>query len=92
MRTSDPAAYDDFTPLTTTVKLNTKFRGLLVTHSAALSVSFSIDYSRVSNLGVVTVQAKTLVVNIPAGDTLFIPISGDAVTATFSGGNVYALI
>jgi hypothetical protein len=93
MRTSDPAAYDDFAPLTTTVALNHQFRALYFTHTSTASASFVITYNRVnSTTGVVTTTTKTIVIAVPANGSFLLPISGDAVTATFAAGTAYALI
>ena len=92
MRTSDPAAYDDFTPLTNGVAQNSKFRGLMVTSPSSVLVTFTITFTRVNNLGVASTTTKVLAVNVSSSQTVIIPMSGDAVTAAFSAGNVYALI
>lgn len=93
MRVSDPPAYDEFIQLTTATALNHQFRALYFTGSSAASVSFSITYNRVSSAGVVTTTTKTIAINIPStGGSFVLPLSGDAVTATFASGLCYALI
>lgn len=88
MKTADPAAYDRVRPLTSTVALADGFRALMFTHSAA--VAFSAVISQITNG---TPLTTTTVVNIPTGGgTFLLPISGDAVTVTFSGGTCYAFM
>jgi hypothetical protein len=93
MRTSDPAAYDEFIPLSTGTALNHQFRALYYTHTTTATASFVITYNRVDiTTGLVTTTTKTIVINLPAGGSFLLPISGDAVTATFASGTAYALI
>jgi hypothetical protein len=94
MRTSDPAAYDEFILLSGSA-LNHQFRALYYTHTTTATASFVITYNRVDiTTGLVTTTTKTIVINLPStGGSFLLPISGDAVTATFtSTSTAYALI
>jgi hypothetical protein len=88
MRSSDPASFDQIKVLETTVALEEGFRGLYVTHSAALACTFAV--TQITNG---TAVSKNIVVNIPTGGGSFLlPVSGEKVTATFSAGSAYALL
>jgi hypothetical protein len=93
MRTSDPAAYDALSSLTSGVAFNNQFRGLMYVSEDDSAVSAIISYNTVDNSGNYTVVTKNISFrNSQLGGTLILPISGDAITATFGGGTLYALI
>lgn len=92
MRTSDPAAYDEFVPLTTGTALNHQFRGLFFSASAAAVATCTITFTRVDSQGVVSTTTKQILIRVPANSSILVPISGDAITATFSSSNLYAFI
>lgn len=87
MRTSDPAAYDNFIELTTATKLVAPFRALYFTHSSASTWSCVIG----KNVNGEIVN-KTIVVNTVANSPFILPLSGNEVTVTFAAGKCYAFI
>lgn len=88
MRSADPAAYDQFATLTTTVAFNGGFRALMFTSTTNTAFSLVIGQNVVGSL-----TTKNMTVNMPTGGGVFIlPISGEQITASFSGGSCYALI
>jgi hypothetical protein len=92
MRVSDPAAYDEFIILTSNTLLNHQFRGLFFSASTAALATCTITFNRVSSEGVLSTVTKSILIRIPANSSILVPISGDAINATITAGNMYALI
>lgn len=88
MKSADPAAYDQFAALTTTVAFNGGFRALMFTSTTNTAFSLVIG----QNIGG-SITTKNMTVNLPTGGgVLVLPISGERITATFAAGSCYALI
>lgn len=93
MRTSDPAAYDQFVNLaayTSTSSTFGPFRALLVTHTTTGACTFNIQ--QIVNGSLTT--AKSITINLPtnAGGTFLLPLSGETVYVTGLVGTAYALV
>jgi hypothetical protein len=91
MRTSDPAAYDEFILLTSDT-LNHQFRGLFFSSSIAAVATCTITFNRVSSVGVLSTISKVILIRIPANSSILVPISGDAINASLTAGAMYAFI
>jgi hypothetical protein len=92
MRTSDPAAYDEFIVLTSGQLLNHQFRGLFFSSSTAALATCTITFNRVSSEGVLSTVTKAILIRIPANSSILVPISGDAINASLTAGAMYAFI
>lgn len=92
MRTSDPAAYDEFILLTSGNLLNHQFRGLFFTSLTAATATCTITFTRVDSQGVVSTTTKQILIRVPANSSILVPISGDAINATTTAGTLYAFI
>lgn len=93
MRSADPAAYDQFSELTSGVEFNNPFRALYLTNTTA-STAGTASFV-VTQLVNGTATTKTIIITTGTGQPSFLlPISGEKVTATTasSGAKIYALI
>lgn len=93
MKTSDPAAYDQFVDISTFTNSAAPFgafRSLMLTHTAAATVTFNIQQS----VGGVLGTAKSIVVRVPANGTFILPLSGETVyvSSLTATAIAYALI
>ena len=91
MRTSDPAAYDQFIELTATSTYSVPFRALIVSVSAAATIIFTIGQVYTGATGA---TEKTLTLHFGVGTTV-VPIAGETIrTGTGSTGatRIYAVI
>ena len=91
MRSSDPAAYDQFVELTLTSTYSVPFRGLIVSCTTASTITFTVGQVYA---GASSATEKTMVLHFGAGTTV-VPVAGETIkTGTGSSGNtrIYAVI
>lgn len=92
MRSADPAAYDQFSELTSGIEFPHPFRALYLTNSGSNAGTASFVVTQLVNGAATT---KTIVISTGVGAPSFLlPISGEKVTATTTTGTakMYALI
>jgi hypothetical protein len=94
MRSSDPAAYDQFIELTTASSPYTlPFRALYLTNTTAGTAAVcQVDIKQVNGTGSLG-AAKTIYISTGVGaPSYLLPISGEYVSVTSVTGKIYALI